>query len=155
MTYLRELAPFKSVVPTNFVKQSVAVEYSEEYIIVEAMDSRALDLVSSFGCWGWSSYVSCELTTVAMLSGLGRLTYQLARNSWHEGSSTCLTVKSANDIRQLEEKFKVFLASDRNRRPTDWDLPHTKFTVTRWLLSVTMHSVNSISLHERDQNLAV
>ena len=49
-----------------------------------------------------------------------------------------------SDIRQLEEGFNVFLASDNNGRLTDRDLPHTKFAVIRWLLSVRMHSVNSI-----------
>ena len=79
LTYLRELAPFKLDVPTNLVSQSVAVEYSEEYIIVEAMDSDALGVVFLLGCRERSSYVCCELTIVSILSGLGRLTYQLEK----------------------------------------------------------------------------
>ena len=53
MTNLREIAPPKSVIPTVFLIQSVAVEYAEEYIIVEPINSRVKCVVSSFGCWRW------------------------------------------------------------------------------------------------------
>ena len=35
--------------------QSIAVEYAEEYIIVEPMDSTSMAryVVSSLGCWLW------------------------------------------------------------------------------------------------------
>ena len=37
-----------------------------------------------------------------------------------------------------------FLASENNKRRTDLDLPHTKFTATRWLRSVKTLSVKDI-----------
>ena len=39
LTNVRELAPPKSVVPTVLILQSIAVEYVEEYIVVEPIDS--------------------------------------------------------------------------------------------------------------------
>ena len=38
---MRELAPLKSVIPVVLLNQSVAVEYAEEYIIVEPSDLPA------------------------------------------------------------------------------------------------------------------
>ena len=49
LTNMRELAPPKSVIPTIILIQSVAVEYDEEYIIVEPMGSRIPYIV--LGCW--------------------------------------------------------------------------------------------------------
>ena len=51
LTNMRELAPPKSDIPTILLIQSIAVEYAQEYIIVEPMDSRVLYIVSSLGCW--------------------------------------------------------------------------------------------------------
>ena len=48
---MRELAPQQLEIPKMLVVQSIAVEYAEEYIIVEPMDGRVLYIVSSFGCW--------------------------------------------------------------------------------------------------------
>ena len=39
-TNMRELAPIKLVIPTNLVSQSIVVEYSQDYIILECIDSR-------------------------------------------------------------------------------------------------------------------
>ena len=39
-TNVKELAPPKSVIPTIFFIQSIAIEYVEEYVVVEPMDSR-------------------------------------------------------------------------------------------------------------------
>ena len=53
-THVSELAPPKSDIPTIVLIQSIAVEYAEEYVIVEPMDSRFSripDIVSSLGCW--------------------------------------------------------------------------------------------------------
>jgi hypothetical protein len=47
LTNVRELAPSKSDIPIILFIQSIAVEYAEEYIVVEPMDGR----VSSFGSW--------------------------------------------------------------------------------------------------------
>jgi hypothetical protein len=52
LTNMRELAPPKSDIPTILIIQSIAVEYAEEYIIVEPMDSR-YGTSSSLGCWRW------------------------------------------------------------------------------------------------------
>jgi hypothetical protein len=51
LTNMRELAPPKLEIPKAFIVQSIVVEYAEEYIIVEPMDSRVLYIVSSLGCW--------------------------------------------------------------------------------------------------------
>ena len=60
LTNMGELAPQKSEVPKLLIIQSIEVEYGEEYIIVEPMDSRIhyclrlyikLYIVSSQGCW--------------------------------------------------------------------------------------------------------
>ena len=48
---MRELAPQKLEIPKMLIVQSIAVEYAEEYIIVEPMDGRVLYIVFSFGCW--------------------------------------------------------------------------------------------------------
>ena len=50
---MRELAPLKLVIPVVLLNQSVAVEYAEEYIIVEPINSRVTYVVSSLGCWRW------------------------------------------------------------------------------------------------------
>jgi hypothetical protein len=51
LTNLREFAPQILEIPIPLPIQSIAVEYAEEYIIVEPMDSRVLYIVSSLGCW--------------------------------------------------------------------------------------------------------
>jgi hypothetical protein len=51
LTNVRELAPQKSDIPMILIIQSIAVEYSEKYIIVEPMDSRIRYVISSLGCW--------------------------------------------------------------------------------------------------------
>ena len=60
---MRELAPQQLEIPKMLVVQSIAVEYAEEYIIVEPMDGRVLYIVSSFECWRQQS---CYVT----MSGL-------------------------------------------------------------------------------------
>ena len=55
LTNVRELAPPKLVIPTIAITHSIAVEYVEEYIIVEPMDSRILYIVCSSGCRKWQS----------------------------------------------------------------------------------------------------
>ena len=40
LTNMRELAPPKSLIPTILVIQSIVVEYTEEYIILECIDSH-------------------------------------------------------------------------------------------------------------------
>ena len=42
-----EPAPPKSVIPAVLFVQSIAVEYAEEYIVVEPMDSRILYVIVS------------------------------------------------------------------------------------------------------------
>jgi hypothetical protein len=37
-----ELAPPKSIIPAVLLIQSIAVEYLEEYVTVESMDSRGV-----------------------------------------------------------------------------------------------------------------
>ena len=56
-TNLREITPPMSVIPTVFLIQSVAVEYAEEYIVFEPMDSRVRHIESSsaLGSWWWQS----------------------------------------------------------------------------------------------------
>jgi hypothetical protein len=51
LTNMRELAPPKSIIPTIALIQSIAVEYIEEYIIIEPMDasSRVRHVVSQLG----------------------------------------------------------------------------------------------------------
>lgn len=51
MTDMGELAPQKLDIPTILLIQSIAVEYVEEDIIVEPMDRRVYDVISSLGCW--------------------------------------------------------------------------------------------------------
>ena len=51
MTNLREIAPPKLVIPAVFLIQSVAVEYDEEYIVVEPIKSRVKYVVSSLRWW--------------------------------------------------------------------------------------------------------
>jgi hypothetical protein len=50
-TNMRELAPQKSDIPILLCVQSIKVEYAEEYIIIDPMDSRILYIVSSLECW--------------------------------------------------------------------------------------------------------
>ena len=50
LTNVRELAPPKSVIPAVFLIQSVAVEYAEEYIVVEPINSRVRYVVSFLAC---------------------------------------------------------------------------------------------------------
>ena len=50
LTNVGEPAPHEAVIPTILVVQPIAVEYSEEYIIIEPMDSRVVCIVSSLGC---------------------------------------------------------------------------------------------------------
>jgi hypothetical protein len=51
LTNMRELAPPKADVPKSVPIQSIAVEYVEEYIIIEPIDSGVRYIVSSLGCW--------------------------------------------------------------------------------------------------------
>ena len=37
-----------------------------------------------------------------------------------------------------------------NQRLTNWDVPHTMFTVMQWLVSAKTLSVNRISMEDRD-----
>ena len=53
LTNRRELAPPKSVIPAILLIQSVAVEYAEEYIIVETINSRVRYVVSLLVCLRW------------------------------------------------------------------------------------------------------
>ena len=53
LTDVRELAPPKSDIPTVVYIQSIAVEYAEEYVIVEPMDGRILYIVSSVRRLRW------------------------------------------------------------------------------------------------------
>ena len=55
LTNVRELAPPKSEIPMIIIVQSIAGEYSEEYIIFEPMYSRVRYVVSSesLGYWRW------------------------------------------------------------------------------------------------------
>jgi hypothetical protein len=46
LTDMRELAPPKSDIPTMHFIQSIMVEYFEEYIIIESMDSHVWDVES-------------------------------------------------------------------------------------------------------------
>ena len=55
LTNLRELAPPKSDIPFVVVVQSIIVEYIEEYIIVQQMDSRILYIATPLRCWRWQS----------------------------------------------------------------------------------------------------
>ena len=41
-TNMRNFAPLKSDVPNVLIVQTIVVEYAEEYIIVERVDSREL-----------------------------------------------------------------------------------------------------------------
>ena len=52
LTNMRELAPQKSGIPMMLIVQSIVVEYVEEYIIIEPMDSRILYVVSSLRVGG-------------------------------------------------------------------------------------------------------
>ena len=47
LTNMGEPAPHKSVIPAVLFVQSIAVEYAEEYIVVEPMDSRILYVIVS------------------------------------------------------------------------------------------------------------
>lgn len=52
LTNMGEFAPQKLAIPMILIPQSIAVEYTEEYIIVEPMDSSRIPyIVSSIGCW--------------------------------------------------------------------------------------------------------
>ena len=48
---MRELVPQKPEIPKKYIIQSIVVEYTKEYIVVEPMDSSVLYIVSSLGCW--------------------------------------------------------------------------------------------------------
>ena len=52
-TNMGELAPIKSDIPMTLIIQSIEVEYTEEYIIVEPMDntSSVRYFVSLLGYW--------------------------------------------------------------------------------------------------------
>ena len=56
LTNMGELAPQKLEIPIILVIQSVVVEYAEEYIIIEPMDSRVLYTVYSLRCLMRQSY---------------------------------------------------------------------------------------------------
>ena len=53
LTNMGKPAPQKSTIPMALIIQSIAVEYAEEYIIVEPMDSTERYVVSLLGCWQW------------------------------------------------------------------------------------------------------
>ena len=57
LTNMGELAPQESAIPIMLIIQSIAIEYAEEYIVVEPMDSMVRYVVSesSLGCWRWQS----------------------------------------------------------------------------------------------------
>ena len=59
LTNMGKFAPQKSAIPIVLIVQSIAVEYAEEYIIIEAIISRARlgvrYVVSLLGCWRWYS----------------------------------------------------------------------------------------------------
>ena len=162
LTNLRERAPPKSVIPTVLLFQSIAVEYAKEYIIVESMDSRVLCTVSSLECRRRQSYVYyCECPTFAELSDLSHLTFYLGkfqesgsrRREVREG----LRAKNTSDICQLRDslRFNGFLEQETDEGHTDLDLPHTKFTATRWLRSVKTLSAKGILPGETKTNLVV
>ena len=50
LTNMEKLAPRKSAIPMEQIIQSIAVEYTEEYILVEPINSRVKYVVSSLGC---------------------------------------------------------------------------------------------------------
>ena len=51
-TNMRELAPLQLDIPGILVIQSIVVEYAQEYIILERIDSRIMHAVPwSLGCW--------------------------------------------------------------------------------------------------------
>ena len=50
---MKELAPPELGIPPIVFIQSIAVEYAEEYVVVEPMNGRARYVVSSFGYWRW------------------------------------------------------------------------------------------------------
>ena len=54
-TNMGELAPQESAIPMTLIIQSIAIEYAEEYIVLEPMDSIVGYVVSesSLGCWRW------------------------------------------------------------------------------------------------------
>ena len=59
-----------------------------------------------------------------------------------DSSSAGLRAINVGDIVQLRNRFNGrLLASENNERLTYLDLPHTKFTATRWLRSVKMLSM--------------
>ena len=72
-----------------------------------------------------------------------------------------LRVENTCDICQLRDIFSGVFALGSNEkkqetRLTDLDLPHTKFTATRWLRSVkTINGVKCFLLENKDHNLVV
>ena len=50
LTNVSELAPPKFDIPVIVLIQPKAIEYAEEYIIIEPMDSRVLYVASSLRC---------------------------------------------------------------------------------------------------------
>ena len=53
LTNVRDPAPPKFLIPAVLLIQSVAVEYAEEYIVVEPMDNRVRDGAHLLRCWRW------------------------------------------------------------------------------------------------------
>ena len=86
--------------------------------------------------WLWANYTFWT-------SDLSRLTCQVgefyeSENFWREASARLrskLGSKNESDMCQLQDRLNGFLASEDNEIPTDLDLPHLTFTVTRCLLS--------------------
>ena len=58
LTDVGEPAPPMLVIPAVFLIQSVAVEYAEEYIVVEPMDNRVRDGVHLLRCWRWQCWLN-------------------------------------------------------------------------------------------------
>ena len=58
----------------------------------------------------------------------------------------CLRTKKPNEMCQLYDVFKGFLALERDQRPTDMDLPQLKFTATQWLGSVKTLKMEGVCL---------
>ena len=50
LTNVGELAPPELIIPTILITQSIVVEYVEEYIIVERVDSTVRYVVPSLWC---------------------------------------------------------------------------------------------------------
>ena len=103
----------------------------------------------------------CEWPTFAELSDLSRLTFYSGKvqesASRRRELSEGLRAKTTSHICQLRDslRFNGFPVPETDERHTTLDLPHTKFTATRRLLSVKTLSVKGPFLENKDHNLAV